>query len=76
MDDFWNEPPFFATYQRLGVHVMAGNLTLLRAASRKLTKRARRRRDHRTGRRLFYQAMLAHHARERKLFIHVTHGNV
>jgi Arc/MetJ-type ribon-helix-helix transcriptional regulator len=57
----------FGTYQRLHVHVGASNCEVIRAARRKLKKRARTDRAVRAERHAFYRQMLAYHAEARAL---------
>jgi hypothetical protein len=57
----------FGTYQRLGVHVMASDLEVIRAARKKLARGAFKR-EHRAFRRDFYAAMLRHHEDARRVF--------
>lgn len=64
------------TYQRLDVHVMDSNLTVIRAARLKIAAKHRRNPAHRDLRKDFYREMLAHHARERKLYLAVVSGNI
>lgn len=65
---------YHGIYNRLGVHVGASALTVIRAARRKLAKKARRSRKHRTARHTFYRAMLAEHKDARDLYNHVMRG--
>ena len=62
------------TYQRLGLHVMASNREVIRAARRKLRKAALRR-TFRRSRHQFLRDMLRVHARERKLYLRVMRGD-
>ena len=66
----------FGTYQRLNVHVMASNRTVIRAARKKIDKKFRRDPDSkvRAARKSFYLSMLEYHARERGLFLAVIRG--
>ena len=55
------------TYQRLNLSVYASNREVIRAASRKLKPSARRSREYREGRHLFYRNMLEYHAEALRL---------
>lgn len=57
----------FGTYQRLGVHVHASDMTVIRAARRKLRKSCWHDPAYREGRKLFYRNMLEYHAQARGL---------
>ena len=57
------------TYHRLNVHVWASNLDVIRAARRKLKKKARKARNVREQRHAFYRAMLYHHRKAQELCI-------
>ena len=57
----------FGTYQRLGVHVYASNLEVIRAARKKLTRKAQRDLSYRTARKDFYRIMLRYHQEARQL---------
>jgi hypothetical protein len=57
----------FGTYCRLGVHVAASNLSVIRAARRMLREGARRAREHRAARHAFYRQMMEYHASARDL---------
>ena len=51
----------FGTYQRLGVHIYASDMEVIRAARRKLQRKARRDPALKTKRKAFYRQMLAYH---------------
>lgn len=55
------------TYERLGVHVYASDLAVIRAARLKLMPIARRGRQYRAERHRFYRAMLRRHTDARQL---------
>ncbi|MGE8944048.1 hypothetical protein ACO2I3_19255 [Leptospira interrogans] len=59
----------YGTYLRLNVTAFANNITVIRAARRKLARSARRDPAQRDGRKRFYRAMLAHHAKSQQLVI-------
>lgn len=67
---------YFSVYCGLWVHAGASNLTVIRAARRKLKKPVRRSRKHRTERHLYYRAMLAEHASARDLYNVVISGRI
>jgi hypothetical protein len=58
------------TYERLGVHVMASNMDVLRAARKKLKNPSNR--GERKARHKFYRQMLTYHRKARELYRHVT----
>lgn len=64
----------FGTYNRLGVHVSASNVDVIRAASRKLQRRDRYTRKHREARHAFYRVMLHQHEQARELYSFVMGG--
>ena len=57
------------TYHRLNVHVWSSDLTVIRAARRKLVKGVRRDRTKRTQRHAYYRAMLDYHRKAQRLCI-------
>jgi hypothetical protein len=64
----------FGTYNRLRVHVLASDLAVIKAASRKLARKARYARAQRNNRHAFYRAMLKEHAAARALYRDVMGG--
>ncbi|AGK59800.1 hypothetical protein HYPDE_40658 [Hyphomicrobium denitrificans 1NES1] len=57
----------YGTYLRLDITVDDGWRTVIRAAARKLTRRARRDPARRQARHRFYREMLAHHQDPQRL---------
>ncbi len=57
----------FGTYQRLGVHVWASDMQVIRAAQRKLKRSAWYDRKSRVERHRFYRLMLRYHRAEQEL---------
>ena len=57
----------YGTYLRLDITVHDGWRAVVRAAARKLMRRARRDRAHREARHRFYREMLAHHQEAQRL---------
>ncbi len=68
--------PFPGTYCRLGVHALAGNLAMLRAARGKIAEQHRRDPAMRQARHVFFRAMLHHHAHAASLYLYVQTGAV
>ena len=66
----------FGTYNRLDLHVSASAIDVIRAARKRLMKRARRDRGLRAQRHQFFRAMLAHHVKARDLFLAVYRGAI
>lgn len=64
----------YGTYCRLNVHALASEREVIRACRRKMRPAALRARADKAARRSFYSAMLAEHARARKLYLRVLHG--
>ncbi len=60
---------FYGTYQRLGVHIWGSNLTLIRAARKKLKPEVLHSRAHRNMRHSFYKRMIEFHQAEQRLCI-------
>lgn len=58
----------YATYERLGVHVYASDVAVIRAAYKKLSALGRSR-EKRRWRRRFYDEMLGYHKEARQLCI-------
>lgn len=58
----------YATYERLGLHVAESNMKVIRAARKRITKKARRDPKFRDARKALYREMLQHHADARELF--------
>ena len=67
---------WFSIYNRLGVHVSASNIDVIRVARTRLKKSARRGRSNRTSRHEFYRQMIAQHASARALYRHVVRGGI
>lgn len=57
----------YGTYLRLDITVHDGCRAVVRAAARKLTRRARRDPAHREARHRFYREMFAHHREAQRL---------
>jgi hypothetical protein len=57
----------YGTYLRLDITVHDGWRAVVRAASRKLTRRARRDPEHRTARKQFYRQMLEYHRQAQEI---------
>lgn len=66
----------FAQYQRLGVHVGASSLAVIRAARARMTAKARRDPLQRRARHEFYRRMLHEHSEARALYRRVMSGSV
>ncbi len=60
----------YGTYLRLDITVQAGWRAVVRAAARKLTRRARRDPAQRLARHSFYREMLSHHEKTQRLAQH------
>lgn len=58
---------YYGTYCRLGVHIYASNVEVIRAARRKLKHHALHDRAYRKSRHELYRAMLKEHRAARKL---------
>ena len=65
---------YFATYQRLNLHVFASNVEVIRAARLRLTPQVRTARAYRAARHAFYSEMLRNHFDSRTLYFRVTEG--
>lgn len=65
---------YYGTYMRLGLHVIASNLDVIRAARAKIAPHHRTGRDKREARREFYRAMLENHAEALALYHDVARG--
>jgi hypothetical protein len=59
----------YGTYLRLDITVHDGWRAVVRAASRKLSRQARRDRKHRAARKRFYREMLAYHRQAQDVVI-------
>lgn len=57
----------YASYCRLGVHVYASDIEVIREARKMIAAHHRRGREARTGRHQFYRALLEEHRRARRL---------
>lgn len=57
----------YGTYLRLDITVHDSWRTVIRAASRKLTRKARRDPKHRTARKRFYREMIDYHRQEQDI---------
>jgi hypothetical protein len=55
------------TYERLGVSIWSRDIAVIRAARRKIKRKARRDRALRDARHAFYKVMLKHHYKAREL---------
>lgn len=64
----------FSTYNRLNLHVSASAIDVIRAARKRIMKRARRDPALRNDRHAYFRAMLEHHKNARGLFRAVYTG--
>ena len=64
----------FGTYQRLGVHVMAPNIAVVRAARELIHIRHRNLPEKKKERKIFYKEILKYHEEERELFLYAYSG--
>lgn len=66
----------YGTYLRLNVHVGDSRMTVIRAARKKLSAKARRDPHLRDERKTFYRTMLAYHAEANNLYRDAMRGDL
>ncbi|CAB4124980.1 hypothetical protein UFOVP62_48 [uncultured Caudovirales phage] len=64
----------FGTYNRLNLHVNASAIDVIRAARKRIMRKARRDPALRDKRHEFFRAMIEHHKAARGLFVKVYQG--